>query len=51
MTPALQVLVTLGAWAQMHSELVLACSGAVVLLLGLARLTWRTAIFDRRPRP
>ena len=44
MSPYFHFLVTVGTWAQTHAEFVLAVSGTVVLLLGLARLTWRSSV-------
>jgi hypothetical protein len=48
--PYLQFIVSLGAWAQSHQELVLALSVTVVFLLGATRVPWRGAFRDRRPR-
>jgi hypothetical protein len=50
MIPLWSFLVTLGAWAQSHQELMLALCGTVILLLGAARWTWRASAPDRRPR-
>ena len=50
MMPLWSFLVTLGAWAQSHQELMLALCGTVILLLGAARWTWRASAPDRRPR-
>jgi hypothetical protein len=44
------ILVTIGQWAQTHHELVLAISVIVVLVLGAARVPWRSALHGRRPR-
>jgi hypothetical protein len=48
--PYLQFIVSLGAWAQSHQELVLALSVTVVFVLGASRVPWRTSFFNRRPR-
>lgn len=42
----LQFLVTIGEWMQAHQVFVLACSGTVVVVLGLAHLSARAY---RRP--
>jgi hypothetical protein len=47
----LQFLVALGQWAQTHQVFVLALSATLVVLLGVARLTWRASVHPRRFRP
>jgi hypothetical protein len=49
MSPYLQLLVSIGAWAQAHHELVLAVFGTIVLVLGMARFTWCSSVHNRRP--
>lgn len=42
MSPFWSLLVALGTWAEAHQALVLACSGTVVVVMGLAQLAqWR----------
>lgn len=50
MNPYWQFLVSLGAWAQTHQELVVALSVLAILVCGAAHVPWRTTWFSRRPR-
>jgi hypothetical protein len=50
MIPFWHLLVDLGTWAQGAESFVLALSGTVVVVLGLARLTWRAGLGPRRWR-
>jgi hypothetical protein len=42
------MIVTLGQWAQTHTELMLACSITLVLMLGTRHIPWRTVRRARR---
>jgi hypothetical protein len=50
MSPYVQFIVSLGAWAQHHQTLVLAASVTIVFLLGGVRLAQYTSRLHRRPR-
>jgi hypothetical protein len=50
MQPYVHMLVSLGQWAQAHHNITLIASCVVIVTLGIARFTWRTALHARRPR-
>jgi hypothetical protein len=51
MSPYLQFLVSLGAWAQNHQTLVIAACVTIVFLLGGVKLAQHTSFFSpRSPR-
>lgn len=49
MSWAWHMLISLGVWAQEHQALMLASSGTVIVVLGMARFGWRMARAPRRP--
>jgi hypothetical protein len=49
MGPFWQWCMTIGAWTQTHQTGVLTLGVTLLVVLGLARLTWRTAFYLRRP--
>jgi hypothetical protein len=50
MSPYLQFIVSLGAWAQSHQTFVIAVSVTIVFVLGGVRLVQHTSSSHRRPR-
>ena len=50
MIPFWSFLVSLGAWAQSHQQLMLGLCATIVICLGAARWTWRASAPARRPR-
>jgi hypothetical protein len=50
MSPYVQFIVSLGAWAQNHQTLVIATCVTIVFVLGGVKVAQHTAFFTRRPR-
>jgi hypothetical protein len=49
MQPYFRFIVGLGQWVQTHQEVVLAVCATVVIVLGVARVAWRSSSAQRRP--